>query len=48
MAEIMDTYELIFSHGSFMAGVHQAERRELAENMAGILNQRLIEVTGGP
>ena len=48
MAEIMGTYELIFSHGPFMAGVHQTERRELAENMAGILNQRLIGTSGGP
>ena len=47
MAEIMDTYELIFIHGPFIAGVHQAERRELAEDMAGILNKRLIEVSGG-
>ena len=47
MAKIMDTYELIFSHGPFIAGVHQAERRELAESLTDILNQRLIEITGG-
>lgn len=38
---IFETYELIFSQGSFLAGIHEAASRPAAERMADILNQRL-------
>ena len=34
MIEILDTYEIIFSHGPFLAGVREAANREQAENLA--------------
>jgi len=42
--EIMDTYEIIFTHGNFFAGIHEAENREKAEKLADMLYQRLNEV----
>ena len=43
MVEIMETYELIFSRGSILAGVHGAENRKAAEEIALMLNQSLAE-----
>ena len=43
LVEIMDTFELIFSRGSILAGVHGAENRKAAEELALILNQSLAE-----
>ena len=41
MVELFGTYELVFSHGRVLAGVHGAEKREAAEQLARILKQRL-------
>jgi hypothetical protein len=43
LVEIMDTFELIFSRGSILAGVHGAEDRKAAEELALMLNQSLEE-----
>jgi len=43
LVEIMDTFEFIFSHGSILAGVHSAESRKAAEELALMLNQSLAE-----
>jgi hypothetical protein len=43
LVEIMDTYELVFSRGSILAGVHGAENRKAAEEIALMLNQSLTE-----
>ncbi len=34
MIEILDTYEVIFTHGPFLAGVREAESRQQAEDLA--------------
>jgi hypothetical protein len=44
LVNIMDTYEIIFYHGSFLAGVHQAESREAAETLALELHAKISEV----
>ena len=43
LVEIMDTYEIIFSRGSILAGVHGADDRKAAEELALLLNQSLAE-----
>jgi hypothetical protein len=43
LVEIMDTFELIFSRGSILAGVHSAENRKAAEELALMLHQSLAE-----
>ena len=43
LVEIMDTFELFFSRGSILAGVHSAENRKAAEELALMLNQSLAE-----
>jgi hypothetical protein len=43
LVEIMDTFELIFSRGNILAGVHGAENRKAAEELALMLNQNLVE-----
>ena len=43
LVEIMDTFELIFSRGTILAGVHGAENRKAAEELALMLNQNLAE-----
>ncbi len=43
LVEIMDTFELFFSRGSILAGVHGAENRKAAEELALMLNQTLAE-----
>ena len=45
LVEIMDTFELFFSRGSILAGVHGAENRQAAEELAQRLNQKLAETT---
>jgi Family of unknown function (DUF6599) len=44
MVELFGTYELVFSRGPVLAGVHGAENREAAEQLARILKQRLSGV----
>ena len=44
LVEIMDTYEVVFNRGSILAGVHGAENRKSAEQVALILNQKLAEI----
>jgi hypothetical protein len=41
LVNIFDTYELIFSHGKFLAGVHEAEERDKAEKLAVTLMEKL-------
>ena len=43
LVEIMDSFELFFSRGSILAGVHGAENRQAAEELALMLNQSLAE-----
>jgi hypothetical protein len=43
LVEIMDTFELFFSRGNVLAGVHGAENRKSAEDLALRLNQSLAE-----
>ncbi|MFH2065912.1 MAG: DUF6599 family protein [Pseudomonadota bacterium] len=45
LIEIFGTYELIFTSGSYLCGVHEAESRETAESMAAILRHRISEVS---
>jgi hypothetical protein len=44
MVELFGTYELVFSEGRVLAGVHGAEKREPAEELARLLKQRLTGV----
>lgn len=44
MVELFGTYELVFSQGPVVAGVHGAEKRQAAEELARILKQRLSGV----
>ncbi|HVO84228.1 MAG TPA: DUF6599 family protein [Syntrophobacteria bacterium] len=44
MVELFGTYELVFSEGSVLAGVHGAEKKAAAEELARILKQRLSGV----
>ena len=41
LVEIMDTFELVFSQGVMLAGVHGAENRKTAEELAFMLQQNL-------
>jgi hypothetical protein len=41
LVEILDTFELIFSHGRFLAGIHAAEDKGHAERLAVTLMQKL-------
>jgi hypothetical protein len=41
LVEILDTFELFFSHGKFLAGIHGAEDRGQAERLAVRLMQKL-------
>jgi hypothetical protein len=45
LVEILETYEVIFSCGPFMAGVREAGSKEQAINLARRLYEKLIEVT---
>ena len=46
--EILDTYEIIFSYGPFVAGVREAATRDPAEKLAIQLFNQLSEVAGEP
>ena len=41
--EILGAVELIFTHGTFLAGIHEAETSDLAGRLAAALNARLKE-----
>jgi hypothetical protein len=41
LLQVFDTYEVIFSHGRFIAGVHEAETRELAADVSLMLHKEL-------
>ena len=43
LIEILDTFELIFRHGQYVAGIHEAETQEAAEELAWRLKRRLAE-----
>lgn len=43
LMEIMETYELMFPHGSILAGVHGAENRTAAERLALMLKESIAE-----
>ncbi len=45
VVSIMDSFEVIFFKGSFLAGVHQAENVAHALKLAGMLNEKLKENT---
>ncbi|RPJ16562.1 MAG: hypothetical protein EHM30_06045 [Desulfobacteraceae bacterium] len=45
--EIMDTYEFIFSNGSFLAGIHSAEDLNEAKKAASALYKKLGDKTVG-
>jgi hypothetical protein len=44
MIEIFDTYEMIFSYGPYLAGVHEATDKTQAQNLAVELYKKLTEV----
>lgn len=44
VVQVFDTVEVFFSHGAFLAGVHEAEDAALGIEMAQRLYRRLIEV----
>lgn len=44
MVEIMETFEVIFTNGPYLAGIHEATDKKQAENLTDILNKRLKEV----
>lgn len=44
--EIMDAYELIFTNGPFLAGIHSADDLKNAKELASALNIKLGETTG--
>ena len=45
LVKLFDAFELVFVHGSFLAGVHEAERKDLAEQLALQLKNALTEAT---
>ena len=44
LLQVFDTYELIFHNGKQLAGVHEAESREGAEELALMLQRKLLEI----
>ena len=46
LVEILDTYEIIFSYGDYMAGVREAATIDQAKKIALRLYDRLKEVSG--
>jgi hypothetical protein len=46
LVEILDTYEIIFFKGAYMAGVREAATIDQAKKLAQRLNERLKEVSG--
>ena len=47
MVDILETFEIIFSQGPYVAGVREAEDKDLARKLAMRLVKKLNEVTGG-
>jgi len=43
LIEILDTFELIFRHGQYVAGIHEAETQKAAEELAWTLKRHLAE-----
>ncbi len=43
LVQIMDTFELFFRHANMLAGVHSAENKITAEELASMLKQNLAE-----
>jgi hypothetical protein len=43
LIQIFDTFELIFTQGSYVAGVHEAETQKGAERLAAIMAKRLSD-----
>jgi hypothetical protein len=43
LIEVLDTYEIVFSHGSYLAGVRDAVNADQAQNLANRLYDRLKE-----
>ena len=48
MVEILDTYEVIFSHGTYIAGIREAEDKAQAKALAIRLSKQLKGATGEP
>ena len=46
LVEILDTYEIIFFYGEYMAGVREAANIDQAKKMVLRLYERLKEVSG--
>lgn len=47
MIKILDTYEIVFYHGSYLAGVREAVDIDQAKTLAGRLFQRIKEADNG-
>jgi Family of unknown function (DUF6599) len=47
MIRILDTYEIIFSHGSYLAGVREAATVDQAKTLAGWLYHQIKETDNG-
>jgi len=46
MVKIFEAYEVIFTHGPYLAGVHEATDKGQAEYLADILKKKLEEILG--
>jgi predicted metal-dependent hydrolase len=46
VVKISEAYEVIFTHGPYLAGVHEATDKEQAEYLAEILKKKLEEMPG--
>lgn len=44
MIEVMDTFFTVFTHGVYLAGVHEASSKEEAERLSGLLAERLRKI----
>ena len=42
----MDTFEVIFYQGTYLAGIHEASKKDQAEKLAHMLAKRIHEETG--
>jgi hypothetical protein len=43
LVEILDSFEIVFRHGRYVAGVHEAETQEAAEKLGLMLKDKLAE-----
>jgi hypothetical protein len=43
LIKVLDTYKIVFSHGAFVAGVHESPQRQAAEKVAAALARKLAE-----